>query len=68
MVSVRMRYSNNAMETNFMKTVLTFLWIFVYNLNVQATAQYPDKIIYEGGEYDLHTNPMDVYFRKHPEH
>ncbi|MCI5135552.1 MAG: hypothetical protein D3920_10875 [Candidatus Electrothrix sp. AW2] len=32
-----------------------------------ATAQYPDKVVYEGKEYSLHTNPMEAYFTKHPD-
>jgi hypothetical protein len=32
-----------------------------------ATAQAPDRIIYNGQEYSLHTNPMEEYFAKYPE-
>jgi len=32
-----------------------------------ATSQYPDKIVYGGKVYALHTNPMESYFAKHPE-
>ncbi len=32
-----------------------------------STAQYPDKIIYNGKEYSLHSNPLESYFEKHPE-
>lgn len=32
-----------------------------------ATAQYPDKILYDGQEYNLHTNPMEPYFAEHPD-
>lgn len=32
-----------------------------------ATAQYPDKIIYNGKEYMLHSNPMEEYFKKFPD-
>jgi hypothetical protein len=35
--------------------------------NAFATSQYPDKIIYEGKKYDLHTNPMESYFKEHPQ-
>ena len=31
------------------------------------TAQYPDKIIYNGTEYSLNTNPLEPYFEKYPE-
>lgn len=32
-----------------------------------ATAQYPDKIFYNGKEYMLHTNPMEAYFERKPD-
>lgn len=35
--------------------------------NLFATAQAPDKIIYNGKEYKLHSNPMEAYFQKFPE-
>ena len=31
------------------------------------TAQIPDKIIYKGEKYPLHTNPMEDYFAKYPD-
>jgi hypothetical protein len=31
-----------------------------------ATAQIPDRIVYEGKEYDLQTNPMEDYFNRNP--
>jgi hypothetical protein len=48
---------------------LTFLFLFLLLCSTQvfATAQYPDKIIFEGKEYALHTNPMEAYFEKFPE-
>lgn len=36
-------------------------------LNVFATAQASDKILYKGKEYCLHTNPMEAFFEKHPD-
>ncbi|CAM4153018.1 hypothetical protein FLJU110815_19565 [Flavobacterium jumunjinense] len=30
------------------------------------TAQYPDKIIYNGTEYNLNSNPLEPYFDKNP--
>lgn len=50
-----------AMNTGFFLVAL--LMIPAYAL---ATAQYPDKIIYKGKEYRLHTNPMEAFFEKHP--
>lgn len=32
-----------------------------------ATAQEPDKIMYEGKEYELLINPMEPYFQKYPD-
>lgn len=32
-----------------------------------ATAQYPDKIYFEGQLYDLQSNPMEPYFAKNPD-
>lgn len=50
-----------------MKTILTLIFAFFLGLNVFATAQYPDKIIYNGKEYNLHSNPLELYFEKHPD-
>lgn len=36
-------------------------------LNVFATAQYPDKLIYNGIEYNLQSNPLEIYFQKNPD-
>jgi hypothetical protein len=44
------------------------LFIFLFSVSqIFATAQAPDKIIYNGKEYKLHTNPMDAYFLKFPD-
>lgn len=46
--------------------VLTgFLLLFTSDLF--ATAQYPDKIYFEGKQYSLHSNPMEDYFEKYPD-
>lgn len=50
-----------------MKTFLTLILTIFLGLNVFATAQYPDKIIYNGKEYSLHSNPLEAYFEKHPD-
>jgi hypothetical protein len=51
-----------------MKSLLASVLILVWATpSAFATAQYPDKIIYEGKEYQPHTNPMEPYFAKHPE-
>ena len=50
-----------------MKTILTFIVTLFLGINAFATAQYPDKIIYNGKEYDLHSNPLEEYFQKNPD-
>lgn len=37
------------------------------NSSLFATAQKPDKIIFEGKEYILHSNPMEQYFEQFPD-
>lgn len=48
------------------KLLVVLVGIFI-SLNAFGTAQYPDKIIYKGKEYMLHSNPMEFYFEKYPE-
>lgn len=50
-----------------MKTLTTFLIVLFCFSKLSATAQIPDKIIYEGKEYALFTNPLEVYFSMHPD-
>jgi len=51
-----------------MKTRIIAILLFAVSIsNVLATAQFPDKLIYGGKEYSLHTNPMETYFSKHPD-
>lgn len=51
-----------------MKTLTAaILLIAVIASHAFATAQFPDRIIYEGKEYSLQTNPMEPYFEKHPD-
>ncbi|SDL86291.1 hypothetical protein SAMN05421823_108307 [Catalinimonas alkaloidigena] len=50
-----------------MKTFLTLILTLFLVVNVFATAQYPDKIIYNGKEYSLHSNPLEMYFEKYPD-
>ena len=42
-------------------------FLLLFSSNLFATAQYPDKIYFEGKQYALHSNPMEDYFRKYPE-
>jgi len=52
---------------SFMKIILSiFVFIFSYT-NLCATAQHPDKIIYNDKEYDLQTNPLELFFEKYPD-
>lgn len=49
-----------------MKTFLTIVLTLFIGLNIGATEQLPDKIIYQGKTYNLHNNPLETYFKKHP--
>jgi len=49
-----------------MKTMMLKILLFLFGLEVFATAQLPDKIIYKGIEYDLFSNPLETYFEKNP--
>ncbi len=49
------------------KYLFTFVFFLLCTSNIFATAQYPDKIIYGGKEYDLHSNPLEPYFEKFPD-
>lgn len=49
------------------KFVSSLLFILIFSAHIFATAQAPDKVIYDGKEYSLHSNPMEDYFRKFPE-
>ncbi|WP_324027874.1 hypothetical protein QSV08_07975 [Maribacter sp. BPC-D8] len=54
-----------------MRSIL-FLFISLISLNFAkaedlVTAQFPDKLMYEGNIYELHTNPLEPYFEKHPD-
>jgi len=50
-----------------MRTFLTIILTLFLGLKVFATAQYPDKIIYNGKEYNMHSNPVEAYFEKNPD-
>ncbi len=49
-----------------MKSLLFFLLTTIFGLNVFATAQYSDKIVYKGKEFNLNSNPLESYFDKYP--
>lgn len=49
------------------RTIIAFVLTLFISLNVFATAQYPDKILYNNKEYSLHSNPLEEYFEKNPD-
>lgn len=46
-----------------LKTILLLSALFFFPLSVFSTAQKPDKIIYQGKVYSLHTNPLEFFLR-----
>lgn len=50
-----------------MRFILTFALCLLWGVNVFATAQIPDNILYNGKEYSLHSNPLESFFEKHPD-
>lgn len=51
-----------------MKKLIILSAFFLLGVSsVFATAQIPDKIIIEGKEYKLHSNPLEEFFEKYPE-
>lgn len=52
---------------SFVFSLLLLLFFTIFPLNLQATAQFPDILIYEGKTLDLFSNPLESYFsKKHP--
>lgn len=49
------------------RIIVAFFILLFSATTAHATAQYPDKILYEGREYSMQTNPMEHYFKKHPD-
>ena len=50
-----------------MKTVFTIILTLFFWLNVFATAQESDQLIYNGKMYSLSSNPLESYFEKYPD-
>lgn len=54
-----------------MKKILLLILITCTSQLLEAknivTTQFPDKVIYNGIEYNLNSNPLEPYFDKHPE-
>jgi hypothetical protein len=51
------------MNTKF----LTIVFILIGLVQLKATSQQPDLIIYDGKQHNLITNPLEDYFEKNPE-
>ena len=47
-----------------MKALISIIITFFFISELFATAQYPDKIIYNNKEYSLLTNPLEKFFDK----
>ncbi|MBG9377908.1 hypothetical protein I5907_16830 [Panacibacter sp. DH6] len=50
-----------------MKFLITTIISTALYLTSFATAQYPDKIFFNGKEYALLSNPLEAFFEKNPE-
>jgi hypothetical protein len=48
-----------------MKTFLIIAFTLI-SLNIFATAQFPDRIIYKGKKYALNCNPLEDFFNNNP--
>ncbi len=59
-------HSVHEMNVLFLKTAV-FVLALSFSRNAFATAQMPDALIYEGEKYSMFTNPLEIYFRDHPE-
>lgn len=49
------------------RLLLVAVAILFFIASALATAQIPDRLIYNGKKYMLHTNPLEVYFEANPE-
>ena len=49
-----------------MRIIIIILFLSYAIQDVSATAQIPDRLIYQGKSYNLHNNPLEVYFKEHP--
>ena len=47
--------------------ITTLITTIVCAMNVFATAQSPDYVIYKGEKHAIHTNPLSAYFEKNPD-
>lgn len=49
------------------KSISVAICFLLLTANAFATAQYPDKIVFNGQTQMLHSNPMEAYFNKFPD-
>jgi hypothetical protein len=52
---------------NEWKTIGLILILMSIGTVSHGTSQRPDKIIYQGKNYDLHSNPLEKYFERNPD-
>ncbi len=50
-----------------MKTAILATFLMVFSFYANGTAQESDRLLLEGSEYRLHTNPLEKLYTKHPE-
>ncbi len=43
------------------RIIIIFFMLMLIASTAHATAQYPDKIIFEGKKYNMQTNPREPY-------
>ena len=51
----------------YKKCIFCLFFPLMISVSIYATAQYPDKIIYNGIEYDLFVNPLEAYLSINPD-
>jgi hypothetical protein len=50
-----------------MKPLLATIVSLLFYIAANSTAQLPDKIFFEGKEYELYSNPLESYFNSYPD-
>ena len=54
-------------KLNMMKLLIIIVIYLNVAINTFATAQFPDRLIYNGVRYNLTVNPMELYFNNNPD-
>ncbi|MEM7512890.1 MAG: hypothetical protein AAF388_18320 [Bacteroidota bacterium] len=54
-------------SVELIKSIVIFLLATYLPHSVFSTAQIPDKLIYNGKKYALHSNPLEEYFKEFPD-